>query len=323
MLCDCAHNSRGRLPRGIATVICRCASGSTLGTVEIAEDEFGHPYVSGEGRQDADRVMRHGPPRPDLGRAPVLRGPVARSATLSGLLEYQGVFSDTLGPPLCLYRVPSAAEHRAGSKPCGPVGRTARSPSRGRLCWNPTSAAPAEPAQAARCRNAAGCARVVAQFASAAANRCRAADSSSAARASRLPPAGQPAAVLAAGSTLRVPSRHRSLLPSEQNGGSAATASTVPAGASGVRIGRILAGAAEWRTRAPESAAQLDESQRSRSPHLQGAVTQQRKGRRRDARRKQDQISAPPRDADLGGQALGTRLRRRQGGRTLRRRSKT
>jgi hypothetical protein len=80
--------------------------GINLGTVEIAEDEFGHPYVSGEGRQDADRVMRHGPPRQISVARPFFELLSRVAPTLSGLLEYQGVFSDTLRPPLCLYRLP-------------------------------------------------------------------------------------------------------------------------------------------------------------------------------------------------------------------------
>jgi hypothetical protein len=87
--------------------------GINLGTVEIAEDEFGHPYVSGEGRRDADRVMRHGPPRQISVARPFFEVLSRAAPTLSGLLEYQGVFSDTLGPPLGLYRVPPPQSIRA------------------------------------------------------------------------------------------------------------------------------------------------------------------------------------------------------------------
>jgi hypothetical protein len=80
--------------------------GINLGTVQIAEDAFGRPYVSGEGRQDADRVMRQGPPR-QISVARQFVELLSRAAPeLAGLLEYQGVFSDTVGPPLCLYRLP-------------------------------------------------------------------------------------------------------------------------------------------------------------------------------------------------------------------------
>jgi PEGA domain-containing protein len=80
--------------------------GITLGTVEIAEDEFGHPYVSGEGRQDVDRVMRHGPPRQVSVARPFVELLSRAAPELSVLLEYEGVFSDTVCPPLCLYRLP-------------------------------------------------------------------------------------------------------------------------------------------------------------------------------------------------------------------------
>jgi hypothetical protein len=79
--------------------------GINLGTVQIAEDEFGHPHVSGEGRQDADRVMRQGPPRQISVSRPFFELLSRAAPELSGLLEYQGVFSDTVGPPLYLYRL--------------------------------------------------------------------------------------------------------------------------------------------------------------------------------------------------------------------------
>jgi hypothetical protein len=81
--------------------------GINLGTVQIAEDEFGRPYVSGEGRQDADRVMRQGPPR-QISVARQFVELLSRAAPeMAELLEYQGVFSDTVSPPLCLYRLPA------------------------------------------------------------------------------------------------------------------------------------------------------------------------------------------------------------------------
>jgi len=86
--------------------------GINLGTVQIAEDEFGHPHVSGEGRQDTDRVMRHGPPRQISVSRPFFELLSRAAPELSGLLEYEGVFSDTVAPPLCLYRLspPQSAE---------------------------------------------------------------------------------------------------------------------------------------------------------------------------------------------------------------------
>ncbi|HTS53145.1 MAG TPA: hypothetical protein VMH26_07720 [Burkholderiales bacterium] len=80
--------------------------GINLGTVQIGEDEFGHAYVSGEGRQDALRVMRQGPPRQLSVARPFFELLSRAAPELAGLLEYQGVFSDTVGPPLCLYRLP-------------------------------------------------------------------------------------------------------------------------------------------------------------------------------------------------------------------------
>jgi hypothetical protein len=79
--------------------------GINLGTVQIAEDEFGHAYVSGEGRQDAYRVMHQGPPRQLSVARPFFELLSRAAPELAGLLEYQGVFSDTVSPPLCLYRL--------------------------------------------------------------------------------------------------------------------------------------------------------------------------------------------------------------------------
>ena len=79
--------------------------GINLGKAQIAEDEFGNPYLSGEGRQDADRLMRQGPPR-QISVARQFVELLSRTAPeLAELLEYQGLYSDTVGPHLCLYRV--------------------------------------------------------------------------------------------------------------------------------------------------------------------------------------------------------------------------
>ena len=79
--------------------------GISLGKAQIAEDEFGNPYVGGEGRQDADRLMRQGPPR-QISVARQFVELLSRTAPeLAALLEYQGVYSDTVGPLLCLYRL--------------------------------------------------------------------------------------------------------------------------------------------------------------------------------------------------------------------------
>ena len=79
--------------------------GINLGKAQIAEDAFGHPHVSGEGRQDAHRLLRQGPPR-QISVARQFVELLSRTAPeLAELLEYQGLYSDTVGPPLCLYRV--------------------------------------------------------------------------------------------------------------------------------------------------------------------------------------------------------------------------
>jgi hypothetical protein len=79
--------------------------GINLGKAQIAEDEFGNPYLSGEGRQDADRLMRQGPPR-QISVARQFVEILSRTAPeLVELLEYQGLYSDTVGPRLCLYRI--------------------------------------------------------------------------------------------------------------------------------------------------------------------------------------------------------------------------
>jgi len=101
------QNGSGDLPLRI---------GINLGTVEIAEDEIGCTYVSGEGRQDADRVMRYGPPRQISVARPFVELLSRTAPGLSGLLEYQGVFSDTVGPPLCLYRLPPRQNDGAQSQ---------------------------------------------------------------------------------------------------------------------------------------------------------------------------------------------------------------
>lgn len=79
--------------------------GINLGSVEIARDEFGHAYVSGAGRCDAERVMNQGPPREISVTRPFFEILSRVAPELAGALEYRGVFSDTLGPPLGVYRL--------------------------------------------------------------------------------------------------------------------------------------------------------------------------------------------------------------------------
>jgi hypothetical protein len=120
--------------------------GINLGTVEIAEDEFGHTYVSGEGRRDADRVMRHGPPRQISVARPFFEVLSRAAPTLSGLLEYQGVYTDTLGPPLGLYRVPPPQSVRSNHL-LGPVATTAIAAAAIDPVVEPRSVTPAETAE--------------------------------------------------------------------------------------------------------------------------------------------------------------------------------
>lgn len=81
-------------------------AGIDLGKAHIAEDEFGHLHVSGEGRQDADRLMRQGPPR-QISASRRFVELLSRSAPeLAELLEYQGAYSDNTGP-LYWYRAPA------------------------------------------------------------------------------------------------------------------------------------------------------------------------------------------------------------------------
>jgi len=90
--------------------------GISLGKAEIAEDEFGHAHMSGEGRQDAERIMRQGPPRQiSVGRQFVeLLGRTAPE--LAESLEYQGLCFDSVGPPLCLYRASAPQDAESESR---------------------------------------------------------------------------------------------------------------------------------------------------------------------------------------------------------------
>ena len=73
--------------------------GINLGKAEIAEDEFGHPHVSGEGTQDVNRLMRQGPPH-QISVAGHFVELLSRTAPeLAELLEYQGLYSDSVGSP--------------------------------------------------------------------------------------------------------------------------------------------------------------------------------------------------------------------------------
>jgi hypothetical protein len=95
--------------------------GINLGKAQIAEDEFGNPYLSGEGRQDADRLMRQGPPR-QISVARQFVELLSRTAPeLAELLEYQGLYSDTVGPRLSLYRVSAPQDSESENPPNQPA----------------------------------------------------------------------------------------------------------------------------------------------------------------------------------------------------------
>ena len=83
----------------------RLRTGIDLGKAHIAEDEFGRTHVSGEGRQDADRLMRQGPPC-QISASRRFVELLSRSAPdLAQMLEYQGLYSDNVGS-LHWYRAP-------------------------------------------------------------------------------------------------------------------------------------------------------------------------------------------------------------------------
>jgi hypothetical protein len=97
--------------------------GINLGSIELARDEFGHAYVSGAGRRDAERVMRQGPPRQISVTRPFFEVLSRAAPELAGTLEYQGIFSDTLGPALGVYRlsVPASGEAHGPSVARQPI----------------------------------------------------------------------------------------------------------------------------------------------------------------------------------------------------------
>jgi hypothetical protein len=93
--------------------------GIDLGPVELLEEELGQAYLGGEGRRDADRLMRHVPP----GQVSVSRSffeLLARaSPELAARFKYQGLLSDTMGRPLGWYSIDPTLEpssHAASSR---------------------------------------------------------------------------------------------------------------------------------------------------------------------------------------------------------------
>lgn len=89
--------------------------GVSHGTVHIAKDESGHPHMGGEARQDADRVMRHRLPRHISVTRSFFELLSGAAPELARMLEFQGVFTDTVGPALGLYGL--APPPTTGSEP--------------------------------------------------------------------------------------------------------------------------------------------------------------------------------------------------------------
>ena len=207
--------------------------------------------------------MRHGPPRQISVARPFFEVLSRAAPTLSGLLEYQGVFSDTLGPPLCLYRVPPPQNIRP-DEPCESVGTTARSPAAVPVVES-TSPTPSGNRSAAASGTPLVAPCVVAQFSSAAVHRCRAVDSAQP-LARRGYPGRTACRPCAAGCACRLPSHHRSLLRPSKTAGSAATASKVPARCIWSLSIESSRGRAEWRPPAPEANA-VQRAHPSVSPH--------------------------------------------------------
>jgi hypothetical protein len=114
-LCDPDHCLRTALEIRAATLThdryreLQLRIGIDLGKALIAEDDSATHRVTGEGRQDADRLMRQGSPgQISVSRRFVellLRG----APEMAELLEYRGLYSDNLGP-LDWYRVSAAQD---------------------------------------------------------------------------------------------------------------------------------------------------------------------------------------------------------------------
>lgn len=94
--------------------------GIDLGKAGIAEDELGHPVVTGQGRQDADRLMRQGPPRQISVSRRFVELLSRNAPELAELLEYQGLYSDSMGS-LQWYRTPAVQDIASEGLSDGPA----------------------------------------------------------------------------------------------------------------------------------------------------------------------------------------------------------
>jgi hypothetical protein len=86
--------------------------GIDLGPVEVLEDDPGQAYLGGEGRRDAERLMRQGPPC-QLSVSRSFFELLSRAAPdLAAQLKYQGLLTDTAGRPLGWYALDATLAQR-------------------------------------------------------------------------------------------------------------------------------------------------------------------------------------------------------------------
>jgi hypothetical protein len=91
-----AQDGQGALPLRI---------GINLGLVEVLEAGLGEAYLSGEGRLDAERLMRQGAPCQVSVSRSFFELLCRTAPELAVCLQYQGLLSDTVAPALGWYRV--------------------------------------------------------------------------------------------------------------------------------------------------------------------------------------------------------------------------
>jgi len=90
--------------------------GIDLGPVEVLQEELGEAYLGGDGRRDAERLMRQGPPCQVSVTRSFFELLARASPELASGLKYQGLLSDTMGRPLGWYNLdPASARLPRGS----------------------------------------------------------------------------------------------------------------------------------------------------------------------------------------------------------------
>jgi hypothetical protein len=77
--------------------------GIDLGPVEVLEDESSQVHLGGDGRRDAERLMRQGPPCQVSVTRSFFELLVRLAPAPAARLKYQGLLSDTIGRPLGWY----------------------------------------------------------------------------------------------------------------------------------------------------------------------------------------------------------------------------